>query len=57
MPQLPEVLDFAMLVMRMEENEEEPTKSGSAQSDDLNHGSLVHHLLKTHLSEMQRRSS
>lgn len=50
----PEVLDFATLLTHMEENEEEPTRSASAQSGGLNHGSLDHPLSKTHLSGKQR---
>lgn len=40
--------------MHMEENEEEPTRSGGAQNGDLDHGSLDHLLMKTHLSGKQR---
>lgn len=50
----PEALDFAMMLTHKEENEEEPTRSASAQSGGLNHGSLDHPLLKTRLSGKQR---
>jgi hypothetical protein len=39
----------------MEGNAKAPIKVANAQSDDLNHGSSAHSLLKKHLSKMKER--
>lgn len=48
------MLDFATSSMRMGGNEEEPTIVADAQSEYLNHTSIVLHLLKMSLSENEK---